>query len=660
MNNSSGRWIIPGGALVVALVLLAHWLMRPDEVEDVPRAVEATSPVEPQAPAIAEAVRANERSGTPAFATFRGRVINAITKQPVREFEVQLQRTRSAQEGDETPEIRSFRSGDGRFEWPNLPAGEWTVSASADGYERFNLADARLEVGTTSEIVLALRHLPAIRGRVYDEDSGAPIGDARIAVRMHRVGSDPVRGATTANDGTFELENLAPGPVTVGVGAKHYASRDIEVVVGEDTPPLQIGLIPGGTIAGRLVAPDGSPAAGNVSLFELDGHSGHLNSTGPAGQFEYRHLAPGRYRLKGHARGGRATRDITLARSERIEGLILTLTAAHSIRGIVTGLGREELSLVYISVMRDGEELHMEGELDDSGTFAIHGVAPGRAIVIAAADRRQVSETVEMPADSDLTVNLDFPRGARLSGRITRSGEPLRNVEVSPLPPPGVRQAVSVHGTSTSDDGAYTMENLPLGTYVLMINSFQSGLVKVAGDTVFDFEVPDGRLSGRVLAAQGEPIMDALAFMWPDEREMIHPFSGSSDQSGRFSLEGLEPGGFMLTIYKSGYEMFRKHISFDPQTPELTVRLRAEPGVEVAAYEAVSGNPVKSLVAVEVIGSGMGSVVRVELDDDGRGYLPSALAGSTLKFMAPECKPTVIDSWDGNSLDLRLERASAR
>jgi hypothetical protein len=61
-----------------------------------------------------------------------------------------------------------------------------------------------------------------------------------------------------------------------------------------------------------------------------------------------------------------------------------------------------------------------------------------------------------------------------------------------------------------------------------------------------------------------------------------------------------------------------------------------------------------------VIGSGMGSVVRVELDDDGRGYLPSALAGSTLKFMAPECKPTVIDSWDGNSLDLRLERASAR
>jgi hypothetical protein len=395
-------------------------------------------------------------------------------------------------------------------------------------------------------------------------------------------------------------------------------------------------------------------------LFELDGHSGHM-TTSPGGQFEYRRLAPGRYRLNARAEGGRATRDITLARGQRIEGLILTLTAAHSIRGAVTGLRREELRLVSISLMRDEDERDLlQGEVDDSGAFAIHGVAPGRVVVMATTESRHVTETVEMPADSDLTVNLDFPRGARLSGRITRSGEPLRNVEVSPLPPPGVRQAVSVHGTSTSDDGAYTMENLPLGTYVLMINSFQSGLVKVAGDTVFDFEVPDGRLSGRVLAAQGEPIMDALAFMWPDEREMIHPFSGSSDQSGRFSLEGLEPGGFMLTIYKSGYEMFRKHISFDPQTPELTVRLRAERGVEVAAYEAVSGNPVKSLVAVEVIGSGMGSVVRVELDDDGRGYLPSALAGSTLKFMAPECKPTVIDSWDGNSLDLRLERASAR
>jgi hypothetical protein len=69
---------------------------------------------------------------------------------------------------------------------------------------------------------------------------------------------------------------------------------------------------------------------------------------------------------------------------------------------------------------------------------------------------------------------------------------------------------------------------------------------------------------------------------------------------------------------------------------------------------------VKSLVAVEVIGSGMGSVVRVELDDDGRGYLPSALAGSTLKFVAPDCIPTDVEGWDGNSLDLRLERASAR
>jgi hypothetical protein len=656
MNTSSRRWIILGGALVVGLVLLGHWMMRPVEVADVPRPAEATSPAESQAPATAETVPANERSGKPAFATFRGRVIDAVTDQPIREFEVQLQGARSGQAGDETPDTRSVRSGDGRFEWPNLPAGEWTVSASADGYQRFKLADVRLEVGTTSEIVLALRHLPAIRGRVYDEDSGAPIGDARVAVRMHRVGTDSVRGATTANDGTFELENLAPGPMTVGVGAKHYASRELEVEVGEDTPPLQIGLMPGGAITGRLMAPDGTtPAMGTVSLFELDGHSGHM-TTSPGGQFEYRHLAPGRYRLNARAEGGRATRDITLARSERIEGLILTLTAAHSIRGVVTGLGREELSLVYISVMRDGEELHMEVELDDTGTFAIHGVAPGRVFVTASTERRQVTE----PADSDLTVNLDFPRGARLSGRITRSGEPLRNVEVSPLPPPGVRQAVSVQGTSTSDDGAYTMENLPLGTYVLMINSFQSGLVKVSGDTVFDFEVPDGRLSGRVLAAQGEPVMGALAFMWPDGHEMIHPFNGSSDQSGRFTLEGLEPGEFVLTIYKSGYEMFRKHISFDPQTPELTVRLREERGVEVAAHEAVSGNPVKSLVAVEVIGSGMGSVVRVELDDDGRGYLPSALAGSTLKFVAPDCIPTDVEGWDGNSLDLRLERASAR
>ena len=665
--------VVLGLALIVCLILLGRWAMRPDDAVNAPPDPEGLSsidspPARAQLPAIAEA--ASDIAPSTAFGTLRGRVIDAVTRKPVREFEVQFHGTQATKVGDEAPGARTFRTVDGRFQWEYLPPGDWTLTASAPGYQRFELIGLHILRGdATPEIVLPLRLGNRLRGRIYDEASGAGIAAASVDFRESNTGRfegkwrSRIR-VTSAKNGSFVLEGVPPGRVTLGISAQDYAGRELDVVVGNETSPLEIGLSVGGTIAGRLTAADGiTPVAGTAGLFHLDQGSGGTSRTGEAGEFSFQHLSAGRYQLTGQAPDGAVTREVVLASNQSIEGIVLALSAGRSIRGVVTGLRPKEMKRLSISLRRDGDagNPYAEVGVDDGGAYALHGVQPGRAQVVADVTmRRQVSKTIEMPANSDITVNLDFPSGARLSGRVTRGGKPLSGVWLTPRP--AVEQPVFVYGTSTSKEGKYVVEDLAAGEYDVWVDDYKSRPVQVSGDTVFDIDVPLAQLSGRVLEEGGKvPVVGADVDIWPAEpgssRIRLHD---RSDHFGQFALAGLEPGDFILTAHKPGYEMFRKRISYGSPVAGLTVQLRQEMGVEIRVREAGSGKPLQQIFAIEMIGDRNGSRLQLRLDDDGMGYIPSALTGSALSISAFGYLPTVIRGWNGQRLDVQLERQKAQ
>jgi hypothetical protein len=129
-----------------------------------------------------------------------------------------------------------------------------------------------------------------------------------------------------------------------------------------------------------------------------------------------------------------------------------------------------------------------------------------------------------------------------------------------------------------------------------------------------------------------------------------------SDHFGRFGLAGLEPGDFMLSVYKPGHEMRRTRISYTLPIADMTISLRQEAGVPIRVREAGSGEALQQIFATEMIGDHTGSRLQLRLDDDGVGYIPAALSGSTLSFSAVGYAPAVISGWDGQRLDLQLER----
>src|ERR1044072_4572809 len=86
-------------------------------------------------------VKATAPTTTPATpstdsGTFRGRVVDAVTRQPVPEFEVQLMRIPTPPViGDEPKVAQTFQSTDGRFAWQRAPAGKWNVTVTASRYQ---------------------------------------------------------------------------------------------------------------------------------------------------------------------------------------------------------------------------------------------------------------------------------------------------------------------------------------------------------------------------------------------------------------------------------------------------------------------------------------------------------------------------------------------
>jgi len=85
------------------------------------------------------------------------------------------------------------------------------------------------------------------------------------------------------------------------------------------------------------------------------------------------------------------------------------------------------------------------------------------------------------------------------------------------------------------------------------------------------------------------------------------------------------------------------------------LRMRPDLGVRISVREAGSNRPLRKLVVSEKIDARNGTNLQLHLDDEGVGYLPSALAGSVLSFLAFGYVPAVVHEWDGAKLDLRLE-----
>jgi hypothetical protein len=369
------------------------------------------------------------------------------------------------------------------------------------------------------------------------------------------------------------------------------------------------------------------------------------------GEFSYKHLPPGRYRISASTSEGRTSQVIALGQDEIKSGIVLGMEAGRSIRGVVRGLQATALDDVKIILRAESKPGSISAQPDQQGAYALNGVPAGRAVSTVFAPTLHFDKTVDVPADQDLALDLVFPSGARLSGRVTQGGKPVAGRSVWMRP--AEDKSDTLYRATTQADGSYEIEALPPGDYRLRADEDISRLVSMAGDAVLNIDIPSEQLAVRVVEDGGAvPIVGAKAYVRGSEPETARVRGDrQTDDFGEVRLTGIEPGDIMLLIYKPGYELHREKIAYSAPITK-TITLRKSAGVDVRVKPGSRRFP-RGFTLTQYIPNNEYQIdLWMPLDREGLCHVPAALAGTSFHIGRFSGEPIVFEEWDGQSFEL--------
>ena len=532
----------------------------------------STQQVRPGMPA--RDAQQEEPTGT---AIIRGRIVAGDTGAPLRRAQIRLS----------SPELRGGRTaqtdGEGRYEFRELPAGRYTLSASKAGYVNLSYGQRRpFEQGRPIELLdaqvvdkadFSLPRGSAITGRVLDE-FGEPVAEAMIqAMRYQFVGGQrrltPTgRGGQTNDLGQYRIFGLPPGEYYVsatlasggmfvavsgtsvvmsspggeeptayaptyypGTANPAEASR-VPVAIGQETGSVDFQLLPvrAARITGMVLTSAGRPAEGAMvmlmprnleSAFML--LSGGRGRVAKDGTFALNGVVPGTYTLQ--VRTGGAMTMVSAA-----GGTASFTVATRETQGEAPP-AEPEFAMVPVTIAgQDITGLTLTtgpgGRLSGEVVFE-DGPAPAR-------EEWQTMRVMARPASDDITARMgQAPNPVAEDGSFEVTGV-AGNVLIRPLglPQGWTLKAVEYNGRDITD--------APIEF---------SGGEGAAGIRVV-LTALSTEVSGSVTDDRGRAVNDYTVVVFAEDSAKWTPDTrfisvGRPNQDGRFSVKGLPPADYL-------------------------------------------------------------------------------------------------------------------
>ncbi len=505
---------------------------------------------------------------------------------------------------------------------PGMPAGAQQLLGNAQAVPEAWRLDLTQDLARTYRVARGV----SVRGIVRDA-SNQPYAGARVTV----TGSAPLVPIFTDAEGKFRVDAVGASRRAVASatapGLPSGSSEPFVVEEGRDVNDIEIKLVAGATVTGRVRSQDGSALQGAFVRWMRgqlsDGNSWQFQRFESAERFPV--AADGTFTITGVPDGAltvRADADGCLPQWSRganvesgrdVGGIDLILQPAVEMRGRVERMDGTPVVGARINANYSGESAENRSwggfvgaipgdpnaQSDENGQFVLRGLKPGIYWLWAAAPGNAPAWQGDVATGTG-EVLLKLGRAESIAGVVlTPEGAPLGGVPVRAQPAEEARaQRGNWWGWGnqvfTAPDGAFEFQDLPEGIFDLTVSAnwvwgrdanvretTEQGVR--TGRTDVEIRVQAGNvIAGRVLDLQDHPVTNGWINAVPES-------GGNNWQSqrwariaadGSFKISGLAPGAHTVSVYGS----FIGEPARGVPTGSDNVELRVRSGLTICGY----------------------------------------------------------------------------
>lgn len=626
-------------ALVAVLIGAAYFLLRGGGEEA--EAADETSDDADGRDAIIEKKMAAREAGavdmTPAV--IGGKVTRASNGAPIAGAVVLLNRKSldqgaSSEPGQPNEPMSVVTDEAGQWRMPSVAPGQYTLSASAEGFlPKGNDAVKLLAGSERKDLDLALDAGGFTLSGIVSDIGGGPVEQVLLTVTdMEGSGLMSFRRASFATlsreNGGYQMQ-LPNGSWVVTTYHPDYVST-FKMTTIQDGPRVEnIKITPAGAIEGVVISRQDDKPVPNARVVFNDGRNGQQNQdfrsnisgggfplvTDEQGHFRATGLHPGVVKLTAFADGYASNEsvDVPLGIGEEVSGVEVYVERAYEIAGFVVPKGVPDGGIEGVLVgafsIQPPSLIVAASPSSSDGYFEIQGVRPGNYMVGAIGEGvlPNIMGNSAIVSDADVTnMLIEMDTGVHVTGRVEPPGvakvklkQDMENFSMSKM----METATNAMASASADaQGNFDLGPITPGTFTLVAtnaNGDKGELEITVGDGGLENVLlkmePRASISGVVLDESGVPQAGMRVEIKPVEKpgsvnvnmDFGNPFGTGTPtgEDGSFTVRGLEPGEHTVLVKSSKGRVLAWANPEDPERPTAAMEIEVEDREQRAGFD---------------------------------------------------------------------------